>query len=464
MCILYYEGEKLPEQRAELYRKFVENLVKRRFDESDRILEVLKGIGFTMQESEEKSIGRYDAIDIVKQSFIQQKGELECDYNRRINKLFDDFEPRCGLLRLEDGHYRFWHLTFQEYLAAEYLLAGSVNPVQTIESYLTKEHYTETVRLYIGCLSLNHKTAAAQIIRNVLERKDASSDELLLVGEALVDIKRERRDDHLVLEIQARYWKEITTVSKSRKRKVELGEIIGWLGDKRDLTEFVTIKGGEYDLDKIGKRDISSFEIGKYPVTNQWYGEFINDNGYLNKEYWSEEGWKWKEEKNLGLPKYWNDREFNCPNLPVVGVSWYESEAFANWLNTIKFQGYSTYTLFTEEQWLAAAAGFEKRVYPWGNDDDCYKCNCYEGDEKIEKTSPVGILLQDNTPEGVTDMAGNVLEWCADWYIQGESRVVRGGSWYSSAGDCRSAYRSGDDPGSRSSSVGFRLSRGQKNK
>lgn len=455
VCILYYEGEKLPEQRAELYRKFVENLVKRRFTESDRFLEVLKGFGFKMQQSGEKGIGRNDALAIVKKTFRQLKDEDISDYNRRIAAIFDKFEPQCGLLRLEDGIYRFWHLTFQEYLAAEYLIATSEEPVKAIESFLTKDQYRETVRLYIGCLSLNQKNVAARIIRNVLQRQDASIEEILLVGEALVDIKKQRRDELLTEELQQRYWEVINQDLISRKRKAELGEIIGWIGDERDLMEFVKIEGGTYSLEGFGKRTIQPFSISKYPVTNHWFAEFIKAGGYENREFWSDEGWQFCERNQIRKPRYWGERELNCPNLPVVGISWYEAVAFTAWLNASKYQGYSTYRLPAEQQWQAAAAGKDSRTFPWGNDFDEKKVNCFEGENRVGKTSAVGILSNGDTPEGVADLAGNVWEWTSS--EEGSDRVLHGGSWRDDAGFCRCAYRIYSRPGLRYVDIGFRV-------
>ncbi|HEX3019251.1 MAG TPA: SUMF1/EgtB/PvdO family nonheme iron enzyme [Chitinispirillaceae bacterium] len=455
VCILYYEGEKLPEQRAELYRKFVENLVKRRFAESDRFLEVLKGFGFKMQESGEKGIGRNDALAIVKKTFRQLKDEDISDYNRRIAAIFDEFEPQCGLLRLEDGIYRFWHLTFQEYLAAEYLIATSEEPVKAIESFLTKDQYRETVRLYIGCLSLNQKNVATRIIRNVLQRQDASIEEILLVGEALVDIKKERRDELLTEELQQRYWEVINQDSIPRKRKAELGEIIGWIGDERDLMEFVKIEGGTYSFGFFNKHTMQPFSVSKYPVTNHWFAEFIKAGGYENKEFWSDEGWKFREENQISKPARWSERVWNCPNLPVVGVSWYEAVAFTEWLNASKFQGYSTYRLPAEQEWYTAAAGKDYRNFPWGNEFDLKKVNCYEGEDRIIKISPVGILSKGDTPEGVYDLAGNVWEWTST--EDGSRRVLRGGSWDNAAGYCQCASSNYFPPGLRNDYIGFRV-------
>ena len=195
-----------------------------------------------------------------------------------------------------------------------------------------------------------------------------------------------------------------------REIKAEAGETLGWLGDPRDLQEFIPLEGGEYYLQSVKKRvNIKPFEISKYPVTNSWYEEFVKDT-------------KTKQ------PEYWNDRKWKCPNSPVVGVSWYEAEAFAEWLTAQRKDG-NTYRLPKENEWEAAAGGKEGRLYPWGDKWDKNRCN--NGENSIDKTSPVGIFESGNTPEGISDLSGNVWEWCMDWSDEDRSlRVLRGGSWF----------------------------------
>lgn len=68
--------------------------------------------------------------------------------------------------------------------------------------------------------------------------------------------------------------------------------------------------------------------IDQYPVINEKYRAFIEAGGYENRQYWSDEGWTWRTRNDI---PYWNDEKWNEPDYPVVGVSYYEAEAYAKW-------------------------------------------------------------------------------------------------------------------------------------
>lgn len=130
------------------------------------------------------------------------------------------------------------------------------------------------------------------------------------------------------------------------------------------------------------------------------------------------EGLKWLKHTGAKLPWFWHDRSWNCPNHPVVGVCWYEAAAFCCWLTKIKDDGFF-YRLPSEKEWEATAAGLEKREHPWGPDFDENRCNVEE--TEIERTSAVGLFKAGETPEGVSDLAGNVWEWTGtDYHAENE--------------------------------------------
>ena len=157
---------------------------------------------------------------------------------------------------------------------------------------------------------------------------------------------------------------------------------------------------------------------------------------------------------------------------PIVNVTWNDAKAYADWAGV---------TLPTEAQWEYAARGPQGRNYPWGGtatkDDrtngwDATRCANSENSLKVEKSTwPVGSFPTGASWCGAQDMAGNVFQWCADWYgdyaatpatdpagpATGKYRTLRGGSWYSPATGNRSAGRSKDYlPTDFSYYIGFR--------
>jgi len=210
----------------------------------------------------------------------------------------------------------------------------------------------------------------------------------------MIDIHKDRREPDVLKKVRERLLNIIDS-GPEPKTLVEAGETLGWLDDPRDLKEFIPVAGGEYKL-SLGKITIKPFEIGKYPVTNKWFGEFIKAGGYKNMGFWSEAGKEWLRLSGYEYPSYWNERKWKCPNSPVIGICWYEAQAFTNWLTSTDKDGYK-YRLPDENEWEAAAAGFEGRKYPWGMRWDKNECNTSE--TKIGRTSPVGIFKKGNTPE-----------------------------------------------------------------
>ena len=181
-----------------------------------------------------------------------------------------------------------------------------------------------------------------------------------------------------------------------------------------------------------------------YPVTNGQYRGFIQAGGYVNKEYWSGDGWKWKNQEKAVKPDQWSDSNWIQPDYPVIGVSYYEAEAYAKWAGK---------RLPTEEEWEKAARGNDGRAFPWGDEFDHEKCNSRESGN--DAPTPVTKYVNGLSPYGCYDMSGNVWEWTASWYDK-ETRVIRGGAWLYGAWFLRSSYRVWYDPSRGDNYIGFR--------
>ena len=299
-------------------------------------------------------------------------------------------------------------------------------------------------------------------------------------------------------------------------RRRAAGSALGLLGDPRVVTrepELVRVSGGpflmgtraedqpriikEYRHARVQPRfvakempqhevQVGDFEIGKYPVTNREYAEFVEATGRTRPASWT--GATYPEGKS---------------NHPVVRISHDDAVAYTEWLSA---ETGNRYRLPTEPEWEKAARGTDGRMYPWGNDFDPDRCNTLEGNtmaglykkarpvynvvlrigsvivdsgifgdrfDQALATTPVGIYPDGASPYGALDMAGNAEEWVAerfslypgypfeegkyDW--SAEDWVCRGGAWNRPGDVARTARRHGNFVGV--GSIGLRLARGE---
>ena len=172
-----------------------------------------------------------------------------------------------------------------------------------------------------------------------------------------------------------------------------------------DGATMVYVPANTYTWGIYEKRQSASW-IDKYEVTNGRFKKFMDAGGYTNSAYWSQTGWKWLQSKGITQPLYWNDKRYNTPQQPVVGVSWYEADAYARWAGK---------RLPTTLEWQAAAQGTDNRIWPWGSVWDPAKANA--GDGSRGAPVAVGSYPSGVSPFGALDMAGNVWEYTADWYM-----------------------------------------------
>jgi formylglycine-generating enzyme required for sulfatase activity len=218
------------------------------------------------------------------------------------------------------------------------------------------------------------------------------------------------------------------------------------------------------------KVDLPAYAIGRYPVTNAEFIRFVEDGGYVERSYWTEDGWKQKERNGWTAPRYWKDERCNAPSQPVVGVSWYEALAYCSWLAAKTGRGYR---LPTEAEWEKAARGSDGQRYPWGEEWRPELCNNAESGSG--RTTSVGQYPEGESPFGTEEMVGQVWEWCSSkdmpyYYdptdgreeLEGyHKRILRGGSWYSSSPAivCRCSFRRKGLPWGGFNDGGFRCAR-----
>jgi acyl carrier protein len=171
---------------------------------------------------------------------------------------------------------------------------------------------------------------------------------------------------------------------------------------------------------------------------------------------------------------------------PMMLVSWYGANAYSLWANRRDWQCYrgddvdAPSHLPTEAQWEYAARGGDGRRFPWGDDEPTSEKLQFARHERGRTYTPQTLPLADVTATlgmsrfGLHHMAGNVWQWCRDWYLDGfyqtaqasipnavnrqpsSIRSERGGSWIGNASLCRSSYRRGRIPSARGRCLGFR--------
>jgi formylglycine-generating enzyme required for sulfatase activity len=166
---------------------------------------------------------------------------------------------------------------------------------------------------------------------------------------------------------------------------------------------------------------LDAFSIDVYEVTNAQYQRFLEAGGYETQDYWSAEGWDWIQEKGRRQPSYWHDEQLHQPEQPVVGVTWYEADAYCRWAGKV---------LPEELQWEKACRGTDGRQFPWG---DTPLPTAAEAQSQLADLASylapanVGSRPETQSPYGVHDLAGNVLEWTAT-SRDGQGIVLIGGS------------------------------------
>jgi formylglycine-generating enzyme required for sulfatase activity len=208
------------------------------------------------------------------------------------------------------------------------------------------------------------------------------------------------------------------------------------MGD--DDTEFIKSKNPRHMV------SLSGYYIYKNLVTVAMYVKFCQVTG-----------------RQMPPKPAWGGQE----DHPIVNVTWDDASAYCKWAGV---------ALPTEAQWEKAARGTDGRKFPWGDTFDASKLQCSKWSMSDAKgTAPVGSFPSGASPYGVLDMAGNVWQWCSDWYDEdycksdhgsdpagpdsGSFRLVRGGSWdYEDADLFRSAFRNRFGPAVRYNDVGFR--------
>lgn len=237
--------------------------------------------------------------------------------------------------------------------------------------------------------------------------------------------------------------------------------------------------------------ELDAFLIDLEPVSVTAYCRFLSHVGCTDdsvlEDWFLLPAW---DKRQAQLPIGRHGREFQpvagMERMPMVLVSWYGANAYSLWTNGQDWRRYrgddpmSLSFLPSEAQWEYAARGAAWRRYPWGNDFDesLAQAGCHSVGQGYESAVEMPLLPVNEptglSPFGLHHMAGNVWQWCRDWYDPNfyrrpESRrpnpcqtavtavrSERGGSWVGPGELCQSSYRRGRQPDARGRCLGFR--------
>jgi formylglycine-generating enzyme required for sulfatase activity len=235
------------------------------------------------------------------------------------------------------------------------------------------------------------------------------------------------------------------------------------------LDEFVEVPPGTFWMGGGGgvpgdrQAEIAKgFGLAIHPVTQ---GKWLAVMGH-NPSWFSRTG--------VGKDRVEDISDADLRQFPVECVSWDDVQQFLAKLNEKNRGGEWTYRLVTEAEWEYACRGAASSQAECAfsfyldrpanslssaqaNSDGNYPDGGAPKGPYLERTTKVGSYKPNRL--GLFDMHGNVWEWCSDWYEEGTSRVIRGGSWNNSGSYCRASDRRGSAPADRDNDVGFRLAR-----
>ncbi len=490
LCVKYDQGRRLPQDFYHLYDSVVQQILYKRYDtEQDRAQARIRLAAV--------ALGMHRGTDRGRETPVAEVGNEELD--RHLAELSrtdtttesgaldaasrrEDLLSNSGLL-LPRGQQRaaFYHLSFQEFLAATRLRAVDEDPVQVLNRYAGKAEWRRTlVFLFCAIADSVSPEAAVKHYSGLLDhlepaRLQADPRPTLLLADCL-EVGHARGWNLEAFRAPLRLACDHALHHLEPPDRAHLWRTLGLLGwDDRPGTglinglpdiDWVDVPAGPFLYgEENEKLTLPAFRIARFPITTIQFQAFINDDGYADDTWW-----QGLADRPKPARPHWN-----LPNHPRETVSWFEAVAFCRWLTAcLRQRGALPASLGirlpTEQEWEKAARGTDGREYPWGEGYQSGRANINEtwdaaGPYNLDRTSAVGLYPDGASPWGALDLAGNVWEWCLNEYENPDhngtendvSRVLRGGSWFFYPRNGRTASRLHFAPANRLNFIGFRL-------
>lgn len=439
-----------------------------------------------------------------------------------------DLLVRRGSLLVRRGdHIEFSHRTFGEYLSACGVWKGKGH-MGVLEKRFNDSSWSEIVRLCpsaqlgerlrdgtVGAFDDLKKRVAtlSRIAAKSLRVKEYAG--LGALARGLLDLRAYGLDMEISPNCMQtfaavtapaipcmRKWVENSGQPGLEGDRLAAAELLGWADDPSLRNGWVSIEAGVFWLGAL-RTDQDAFDeeqpgglfalpdeyrIRRWPTTIGEFAPFIIKGGYREARWWSPEGWEARNAGGWTEPAFWPDQAHRSPNTAIVGVSYWEAQAFLNWASEKGHLGLPPdyrLDLPSEAQWEKAmrpATGDPEDLYAWRGSWNSTYANV---SGRLGRPTPVGMFPAGHSSRGLWDGVGNVWEWAKEWFdpaaysheLQDCSAysaptydtfdacgkptierccVIRGAGWHGAKRGSRVSYRGKCGPSVRLNDVGFR--------